>query len=93
MPTLNTIYCGRNIPGTEDRVTLEEFHCLLQTFCDCATIIYAKGLWNGAYEDTFIVSLVETDTNILKDFAVAYKSEFNQEAVLFTSQAANAFFI
>lgn len=78
------LYCGRNIPASEKKVTDKEISQFLenQKYFDGFTIWNSTGYWKGEREDTIVIEIVTDDTKSVYSLAKDYKSKFNQESVM-----------
>lgn len=85
-----TIYIGTDgapQPGATARSTVAK---LADEYLVGATIYYATGLWEGAYEDSVVVTVLAGEGNRVWDFARAVHEELTQDSVLVTEQDVQA---
>lgn len=78
------LYCGRNIPASNLKVTEKDFQNFLstQSIFDGLTIWKAEGFWKGELEETFIIEIATVDIDKVYLLAKLYKLRFWQESVL-----------
>ena len=88
------LYCGRS-RADGSLILLRDVLSFIQaevvTQYETFTLTYATGYWDGKQEETFILEFITDTTTKREDFrpkqiAQAYKTQFNQDAVLMTSQ-------
>ena len=53
-----------------------------------ATVIKARGMWHGSWENSIVIEGIATDTEIIlvRDACKRIKLENNQDAVIFTEE-------
>ncbi len=93
-PTMSNqyqIFFGRNIPNNEQTVDFDTFKSFLKESVDpifnCYTLTQAYGVWNGEFEETFIITIMTDDITVKNEveyISQQYKEKYCQESVLYT---------
>jgi CRISPR/Cas system CMR-associated protein Cmr3 (group 5 of RAMP superfamily) len=80
------LFCGRNIPNSENKVTDEILTDFLVNYVsnrfDGFTITHSQGFWKKEMELSFVLEFITDEEDKVKEVSEEYRTRFNQDCVI-----------